>query len=102
MARKTLKQKLKSQLRYAKEQADLEFELAGRTLNFELQRMQAIALAHGLMATLAEARTVLGDSSEDLKKIEGTTQIRISQCVSALVAMGMDIPEINKRITQGS
>ena len=101
MARKTLKQKLKSQLRKAKEVMDIEYEQAGLTINFETQAMQSVAMGHGLMATLFEAKKVLGEDSEQFKAIESVTQSRISVCLVQLVNMGIPAQVANQRILQG-
>lgn len=101
MARKTLKQKLRKQIREIKSAADQEHELAGITINFELQAMQAVALGHGLMTTLIHAKNVLGVNSEDYQTIEKVAQERISQCLVKLVDMGIPAEEANHRILQG-
>ena len=101
MARKTLKQKLRKQIREIKSAADQEHELAGITINFELQAMQAIALGHGLMATLIHAKNVLGVNDEKYQILEKAAQERISQCLVTLVDMGIDAETANKRILQG-
>ena len=101
MARKTLKQKLRKQIREIKSTADQEHELAGITINFELQAMQAVALGHGLMTTLIHAKNVLGVNNEDYQTIEKVAQERISQCLVKLVDMGIPAEEANHRILQG-
>lgn len=78
-----------------------EHELAGITINFELQAMQAIALGHGLMTTLIHAKNVLGVNNEDYQTIEKVAQERISQCLVKLVDMGIPAEEANHRILQG-
>lgn len=101
MKRKTLKQKLKSQLRAANEMREVEFHQAGLTINYETQAMQAISMAHGVMATLILVKNTLGEDHEHYKAIEEPSQARIAQCLMALVAMGMDVSVANARITQG-
>lgn len=101
MARKTLKQKLRKQIREIKSAADQEHELAGITINFELQAMQAVALGHGLMATLIHAKNVLGVDNEKYQIIEKAAQERISQCLVTLVDLGIDAETANKRILRG-
>lgn len=78
-----------------------EHELAGITINFELQAMQAVALGHGLMTTLIHAKNVLGVDNEDYQTIEKVAQERISQCLVKLVDMGIPAEEANHRILQG-
>lgn len=101
MSRKTLKQKLKSQLREASKTIATHTELAGITINFECQKLQAIALAHGVMSSLIEAKKCFDTESEGFKSYEKVAQIRISQCVATLITVGMSKEDINKRILQG-
>lgn len=101
MARKTLKKKLKSQLRSANEVIRTHTELAGLTINYECQRLQAIAMAHGVMATLIDVKNKIDVESEGFKEIEKMAQARISQCVVQLVSMGMSVEEANQRIMAG-
>lgn len=100
MARKTLKQKLRKQLRQAKVQLNEEHNKAGHVINYELQAMQAVALAHGLMAALISAKNVLGDDPR-LKEIEEQCQARIAQCYLALIEMGFSHEDANARIIKG-
>lgn len=100
MARKTLKQKLKSQLRKAKQAADVDHVQAGLTINFETQAMQSIAMAHGIIATLSHVHQVLGDSPE-YTQIEEVGNARAAQCFMALTQMGFSPVEANARIKQG-
>lgn len=101
MARKTLKQKLKSQLRQTVVQMDEEHAKAGLTIQYENQVMQSVAMAHGIMATLMLSREVLGEESEQFKQIQTTSHGRIAQCMMALTSMGLTHEEANRRITQG-
>ena len=78
-----------------------EHELAGVTINFELRAMQAVALGHGLMATLIHAKNVLGVNDEKYQTLEKAAQERISQCLVTLVDLGIDAETANKRILQG-
>lgn len=101
MPRKTLKQKLKSQLRQAKLVADLEHEKAGITINYELQAMQSVGLAHGVMATLLLCKQNLDIQSAEYQVIEENCQRRIAQCFQQLLNMGYSHDEVNHRIKQG-
>lgn len=101
MPKKTLKQKLRSQVRQVNNLRRVEHEKAGITINFELQAMQSVAMGHGLMATLLEAKKVLGEDSEQFKAIESVTQSRISVCLVQLVNMGIPAQVANQRILQG-
>ena len=101
MPKKTLKQKLRSQVRQVNNLRRVEHEQAGITINFELQAMQSVAMGHGLMATLLEAKKVLGEDSEQFKAIESVTQSRISVCLVQLVNMGIPAQVANQRILQG-
>lgn len=78
-----------------------EHELAGITINFELQAMQAVALGHGLMATLIHAKNVLGVNNEKYQILEKAAQERISQCLVTLVDLGIDAETANNRILRG-
>lgn len=78
-----------------------EFEQAGITINFELAVMQAVGMGHGLMATLASVKSVLGEEHEDFLKIQEITQARIAQCFVTLVGMGIPHDVANQRIIQG-
>lgn len=101
MARKSLKQKLKSQLRVAKHQRDSEHHLAGVTINHETQMMQSVSMAHGVMATLINVKNVIGEDHEHFKEISEMAQNRISQCLLALMQMGLTAEEANARILRG-
>lgn len=101
MPRKTLKQKLKAQVRSINTMRQLEHEQAGITINYELQAMQSVAMAHGVMASLLTAKQVLGEDSATFKEIQASCQARISQCYVALVEMGLDPITANERILKG-
>ena len=101
MERKLLKQKLRAQARKTNELRKQEHELAGITINFELQAMQSISMAHGVMATMIHAKNVLGESDENYKLIAATAQERIAQCVVTLIGMGFTAEDANQRILQG-
>ena len=99
--RKTLKQKLRSQIRQVNEFRKQEHEHAGITINYELQAMQSVGMAHGVMAGLLHAKEVLGIDNEQYKILEATAQERIAQCVVKLVGMGIPADVANQRILQG-
>lgn len=108
MPRKTLKQKLKSKLRVQREvigsQQTLlkeEHEQAGITINFECQKLQVIAMAHGVMATLIEAKNHFDVESEAFKALEKVSQTRIGQCYAKLLSLGLSGEEANQRIQAG-
>lgn len=101
MPRKTLKQKLKSQLRLEKKAREIEHAQAGTTINFELQAMQSVAMGHGIMAGLLHAKQVLGEYSEHYKALEPVAQERIAQCFMQLVQMGIPHEVAQQRINQG-
>lgn len=101
MPKKTRKRKIAAQVRDVNRLRQLEHEQAGITINFELQAMQSVAMGHGLMATLLEAKNVLGEDSEQFKAIESVTQARIATCLVHLVNMGIGSQEANQRIMQG-
>lgn len=108
MARKTLKQKLQHKLRVQRQVLGLQHELlaaehakAGVTINYELQVMQSVALAHGLMVGLTEAKKHFDIESEQYKTYEKISQGRIAQCVVQLISIGVPADEANKRIIQG-
>lgn len=111
MSRKTLKQKLKSQLKVANstlnEAITTQHTLAGLTINFEVQKMQSIGMAHGVMGTLITVKNTLTEAGVDITidpaylDIEKKSQIRIAQCVMALESMGLSMDEINAHIAQG-
>ena len=101
MARKTLKRKMSSQIRALKNIVTTQHSLAGITINFELQRMQAISMAHGVMSTLISVKNSFDVESEAYKEVEKLAQVRIGQCVTALIGTGMSTDEANQRILQG-
>ena len=107
MPRKTLKQKLRSQVRQTNAMRNMEHEQAGITINFEQQAMQSVALAHGIMASLIGAKNIFlreGDADQPIelfKKFEEQCQARIAQCVVQLVGMGIPADVVNQRILQG-
>lgn len=101
MKRKTLKQKLKSQLRATNQMRREEHEHAGITINYEMSIMQSVAMGHGVMATLLHAKHVLGEDSEQFKIIQDTAQTRIAQCIVQLVGMGIPADVANQRLIQG-
>lgn len=106
MARKTLKQKLRSQNGKLRVMLQAEHNLAGLTINHEQRKLQAIAMAHGIMGTLIVLRQEIlkaGGTEEDeiFKAVQALSQTRIGQCVVALGDMGMPHEEANARILQG-
>lgn len=111
MARKTLKQKLRSQLRSVKQAAHImlneQHHLAGVTINYEQGKLQAVAMAHGVMVTLLSLHKLITDAGfnpdEDKTYLELQTisRGRIAQCVEKLVAMGVPIDEANAAIGRG-
>lgn len=106
MSRKTLKQKLRKQNRDLKEVLVIQHEQAGLTINFEQRKLQSIAMAHGVMATLISVKKEFtekgfGLDGEMYKAIEKTAQARISQCFATLAQMGLSTEQINKHIQQG-
>lgn len=101
MKRKTLKQKLKSQLRRVSQLREQEFQQAGITINYEQQAMQSVALAHGVMATLLLCKQNLDVQSTEYQVIEEQCQGRIAQCLVQLVGMGIPADEANARILRG-
>lgn len=101
MPRKTLKQKLKSQLREVSQLRDAEHQQAGITINYETQAMQSVALAHGVMASLISAKNLFGIDSEQFKQFEQQCQDRIAQCLVHLVGMGIPTDVANARILRG-
>lgn len=101
MSRKTLKQKLKTQVRKVNDLRQLEHEQAGITINYELESLQSVCLAHGIMASLITAKQVLGENSEAFKRIQEQSQARIAQCYVKLVEMGIDPVTANQRIMVG-
>lgn len=101
MTRKTLNQKLKSQVRAVNKMREEEFNNAGVAINFEVAVMQAIAMAHGVMATQLSVKEALGEDHEAYKKVEEQCQARIAQCYVKLVEMGIPADVANQRIIQG-
>lgn len=99
--RKTLKQKLKSQNRGLKQIIVHQHELAGVTINFEQRKLQSIAVAHGIMASMLSVKNHFGTESDAFKAFETEAQGRIAQCVQVLLSMGLDMEEINHRLQQG-
>lgn len=106
MARKTLKQKLRSQNSKLRVMLQAEHNLAGLTINHEQRKLQAIAMAHGIMGSLIALRQEVlksGGTEEDsiFIAVRDLCQTRIGQCVVALTDMGLTHEEANQRITQG-
>ena len=107
MTKKTLKQKLRSQVRQVNNLRRVEHEQAGITINFELQAMQSVALAHGVMASLIGAKDIFlreNDADQPIelfKQFEKQCQARIAQCMVQLVRMGIPSDVANQRILQG-
>ena len=101
MERKTLKQKLRAQVRKTNELRKQEHEQAGITINFELAAMQSVGMAHGLMAGMIHAKNILGEEDPKFKELQTTAQERIAQCVVQLVGMGIPADVVNQRILQG-
>lgn len=84
-----------------REQNSKEHELAGITINFEMQAMQAVGMAHGVMASMLMAKELFGEDSEHYSQFEAKSQDRIAQCFVALVEMGIDSTTANERIIRG-
>ena len=107
MPRKTLKQKLKSQIRKVSQLREQEFLQADITINYETQAMQAVAMAHGVMAALIGAKNIFlrendaDQPTELFKQFEEQCQDRIAQCLVQLVDMGLSAEEANARILRG-
>lgn len=101
LKRKTLKQKLKAQIRQIRASHAVDHEQAGITINFELAVMQSVCMAHGIMAGLLHAKNVLGEDNAQFKELQETAQARIAQCVVALIGMGIPADVANQRILQG-
>lgn len=107
MPRKTLKQKLRSQVRQTNVMRNMEHEQAGITINFEQQAMQSVALAHGVMASLIGAKNIFlreNDADQPIelfKQFEEQCQARIAQCMVKLVQMGIPSYVANERIVRG-
>lgn len=99
--RKTLTQKLKSQVRAVNKMREEEFHNAGVAINFEVAIIQAVAMAHGVMATLLAAKESFGTDHEGFKQFEEQAQARIAQCLVKLVEMGIPADVANQRIIQG-
>lgn len=112
MARKTLKKKLQHKVRVQRQVLGLQHELlavehekAGLTINYELQAMQSVAMAHGLMVGLTEVKNHFDIESDagkaGFESYQQLAQSRIAQCVVQLMGMGLSQDEANKRILQG-
>lgn len=108
-----LKDKLRSQNRKLKEEVaaltealTTQHELSGLTINHELRIIQSIAMAHGIMATLADVKKNL-ESSIDIETdanflaIQNTAQLRMTQCIQSLRNCGLTLEQINTRIKEG-
>lgn len=83
------------------EMFNAEHELAGITINNECQKVQSIALAHGIMASLIEAKKHWDIASNEFAEFEKVCQARIAQCVVQLNLIGMSAEEVQSRILQG-
>lgn len=106
MARKTLKQKLRKQVRDLRDVVVIQHQQAGITINYEQRKLQAVAMAHGVMATLMNARKALplsglDEESEFFKTLEKQAQGHIAQCVVTLVGLGISHEEANEAIMRG-
>jgi len=112
LARKTLKKKLQHKVRVQRQVLGLQHELlaaehakAGITINYELQAMQSVAMAHGLMVGLTEIKNHFDVESDagkaGFESYQKLAQGRIAQCVVQLMSMGLSQDEANKRILQG-
>lgn len=107
MARKTLKQKLRKSLREARTAIAVQHQLAGVTINFEQSKLQAIAMAHGVMGTLNTCKNLMVakgvdvETDEVFQELQTKAQYHIAQCVQKLMSLQMPLDEINARITQG-
>lgn len=108
MPKKNLKTKLRSESRKLKKVIAAQHTIlteqhtqAGLTINYESQKIQAIAMAHGLMATLVEAKKHFDENHSSFKALEHTTQLRIAQCISTLMQMGLSGEEANEAILRG-
>lgn len=107
MSRKTLKQKLRKQTRDLKNMLVVQHEHAGLTINFEQRKLQAIAMGHGVMATLLSVKKELEAEGIDFEndpayqRIEKTAQIRMSQCFATLAQLGISTDEINSAFQRG-
>lgn len=112
MARKTLKKKLQHKLRVQRQVIGLQHNLlaeehakAGLTINYELQAMQSVAMAHGLMVGLTEIKNhfdIESDSGKaSFESYQKLAQGRIAQCIAQLMQMGLPQDEANERIMRG-
>ena len=107
MARKTLKQKLRKSLRDARVAIAVQHQMAGITINFEQSKLQAIAMAHGIMGTLHTLKLKMVEQGKDpstceiYKAVEVSAQNHIAQCVQKLMSLQMPLDEINARIKVG-
>lgn len=103
--RKTLKQKLRSQLRTEKQSRLVEHELAGITINREAQLVNAASIGHALMAVIMEINRY-EKTSESVEKCVGRhiteyCQNGISNSMIAMVTSGLTHEEANSRISRG-
>lgn len=112
MARKTLKKKLQHKLRIQRQVIGLQHNLlaeehakAGLTINYELQAMQSVAMAHGLMVGLTEIKNHFDiDGSANCAAFESYQKLaqgRIAQCIAQLIQMGLSQDKANERIMRG-
>lgn len=107
MARKTLKQKLKSSNRELRGIVTLQHEIGRQAVTSQVKVMQSVAMAHGLLATLGEIEKVLIGAGVDVTtdpaylEVQKVTRARAAQCTQALVGYGLTQDEINKRVTRG-
>lgn len=99
--RKTLKQKLKQQLRQTKAQAAVDREHAGITINFEMQVLQPVAMAHTFMASLLHAKKILGEDNEQYKQFEAAVRPDMTKCYAKLMQLGFTPAQVNDRIKRG-
>lgn len=100
--RKTLKQKLRSQLRTEKQSRLVEHELAGITINRESQLVNAASIGHALMGVLIHVKNLdapLSDKAYD--SIERYCQAGIGKCMIAMTTSGLTHEEANSRISRG-
>lgn len=84
------------------EQSAIDHEQAGITINYEMVKMQSIAMGHGQLATLAAVKTTLGEDSEEFKAIQQVVVARVAQNIQALLGCGLTAQEANARILQGN
>ena len=78
-----------------------QHEQAGITINYELQSLQSVGMAHGAMAALIQAKNHFDVESEQFKAFEKEVQANIAKCFVQLVKMGISPEEANKRIMRG-